>query len=550
MSYEENNSHYLYKTSCDNCGSSDANAVYSNGSHYCFSCGHYSPSEETLEVAHRRTTVKEFEPLVGDYTALKARGIHQDTCEKYGYFLASDWNKETERTERCQVANIRDAKGTLIGQKVRFKDKVFKTHGKPQDALFGMHLFTGGKKLVITEGEIDALSVSQVNGNKYPVVSIPTGAGKHIKTIVGKHLEYLDNFEEIILFFDSDDVGTTAAKEVASILPPNKVKLAKLGAYKDANEALVAKDYKAINNAIFTAEAYKPDGLLTIEDIRDEVEKPVEMGLPWFMPSLTKATYGRHYGSVVALGAGTGVGKTDWLTQSVSYDLRELKEKVGVFFLEQAPVETVKRVAGKHNGRQFHIPNDDAEFQKQLNEELKDDLSSDDYRNLYLYDSFGVTDWDSIKSKIIYLTTIGVRIFYIDHLTALATGTEDKDEKSELERITAEMAGLCKKYNVWMLTVSHLSTPATGSHEEGARVQIRQFKGSRAIGFWMYFMFALERNQQADNEEERHTTTFRILKDRNTGQSTGQTIALGYDQDTGLIYEKEGMEPVGAGKDF
>jgi len=48
-------------------------------------------------------------------------------------------------------------------------------------------------------------------------------------------------------------------------------------------------------------------------------------------------------------------------------------------------------------------------------------------------------------------------------------------------------------------------------------------------------MFGLERNQQADDEIERQTTTFRILKDRYTGKATGNTLRLGYDHETGRL---------------
>lgn len=52
-------------------------------------------------------------------------------------------------------------------------------------------------------------------------------------------------------------------------------------------------------------------------------------------------------------------------------------------------------------------------------------------------------------------------------------------------------------------------------------------------------MIGLERNQQAEDEDERQTTTLRILKDRYTGQATGKTILLGYDSETGRLFEKE-----------
>jgi twinkle protein len=64
---------------------------------------------------------------------------------------------------------------------------------------------------------------------------------------------------------------------------------------------------------------------------------------------------------------------------------------------------------------------------------------------------------------------------------------------------------------------------------------IRHFKGSRSIGFWSYFMFGLERDQQAEDVMESRKTTFRILKDRYTGQATGKCIDLGYIPETGRI---------------
>lgn len=537
MSYEEND--YLYKTSCDHCGSSDANAVFSDGHTYCFSCEHRTPPDDSKELKTTNPTSKPFTPLTGDFMPLSSRSIHQDTCEHLGYFWSTYAKERGDEPEPVQVANIRDASGALVGQKVRFKDKDFRGIGRPQDGLFGMHKFKTGLRLVITEGEIDALSVSQFGQNQYPVVSIPTGAKGAAKTIA-KHLDWLEGFKEIVLFFDNDEDGREAIKQVANILPAGKTKVAKLPeTYKDANDALQAGDLQAIKTAIFNALPYKPDGLLTITEIKEKALKPIEWGIPWFLPALTQATYGRRMGDLCFLGAGTGIGKTDFLTQSMAYDLFENKQKVAGFLLEQDPVETTKRIVGKQNGKLYHIPSDE-DYTEELNELYDSEELSPE--NFVLYDSWGVTSWDSMKTKINYLVTQGFKVFYIDHLTALATGDDDKDERKELERITAEMAGMCKKHGIWMLVISHLTTPESGSHEEGARVKIRHFKGSRAIGFWAYFMFGIERNQQSDDPDEAATALFRVLKDRFTGQSTGLTIPLGYDRETGRQFESQGFE--------
>ncbi|MCV6038929.1 hypothetical protein OFP00_38195, partial [Escherichia coli] len=72
----------------------------------------------------------------------------------------------------------------------------------------------------------------------------------------------------------------------------------------------------------------------------------------------------------------------------------------------------------------------------------------------FIYDNFGLCDWQKVKVKILYLIGKGYRIFYIDHLTALATGGE-KDEKKELEDIMADIATFAKRHNVLFHLVSH-----------------------------------------------------------------------------------------------
>ncbi|MDQ0392637.1 hypothetical protein [Labrys monachus] len=60
-----------------------------------------------------------------------------------------------------------------------------------------------------------------------------------------------------------------------------------------------------------------------------------------------------------------------------------------------------------------------------------------------------------------------------------------------------------------------------------------------AIGFWCHYMFGLERDQQHEDERWRSITVFRVLKDRYTGRATGEVIYLGYDRDTGTLFETE-----------
>lgn len=463
--------------------------------------------------------------------------MSEETCRKWGYTVGELGG------QTVQVANYRDISGRLIAQKVRFRNKEFRFFGDTKGAgLYGQHLWRDrGKQIVITEGEIDALSVSQAQGNKWPVVSLPNGA-QGARKAIEKQLSWLLGFEEIILMFDNDEPGQKAAADVAALFPPGRCKIAKLP-LKDASDMLVAGRAKELVEAVWEAKVYRPDGLVTIADLRERVLAPPAVGLPWFSDDLTSLTYGRRTGEIYAFGAGTGVGKTDMFTEQMNYDISVLNVPVAVFALEQQPVETIRRIAGKKAGKRFHVP-DDSWTAEELSGVLQE---LENGGRLYLYDSFGATDWNVIKNTIRYLThSEGVRLFYLDHLTALAAAEDD--ERAALEKIMAEMGGLVKELDIVLHLISHLATPDGKPHEEGGRVMIRHFKGSRSIGFWCHFMFGLERNQQDEDEALRQTTTLRVLKDRYTGQATGKCLYFGYQAEQGRLIELDGPPEKGGGQ--
>lgn len=464
---------------------------------------------------------------VGEASDLPKRLLTEETCRRAGYTLSRMGE------EPVQVANYRDPEtGAIVAQKVRGRDKEFRFLGDSKAAgLFLQHLWRdGGKRVIVTEGEVDALTVFQEMGYKWPVVSVPNGA-QGAKKSLAKHLEWLLKFEHVDLCFDQDDPGRKATEECLPLFPPGRARTIRLP-LKDPNEMLQEGRKKELLDALWSPAEFRPDGIVTIADIREEALTPPAWGLPWWVEGLNKATFGRRFGEAVALGAGTGIGKSDFLSQQIAHDITVLGEKVGMFAFEQQPVETLKRIAGKVSGKSFHIP--DGSWTAQELASAIDTLEA--AGGLYLYDHFGACDWDVVASRIRFLAhTEGVRIFYVDHLTALA-GHGD-EERGSLERIMAQLGGLVKELDVWIMFVSHLATPEGKPHEEGGRVTIKQFKGSRAIGYWSHFMFGMERDTQADDEEERQTTTFRVLKDRYTGRANGLTIPLTYDVETGRLVE-------------
>jgi len=526
-------SNFLRHTACPECGSSDANAEYDDGHTHCFACGR-TASDGASEPAKREPT-KTRGLVRGDWLELPSRGLTEETCRKF------DYTQGTYKGRGCQVANYHDpVTRQVVAQKLRFKDKSFAVVGDGKHMpLYGQNLWPAtGRRVVITEGEIDALSVAQATGHSWPTVSLPNGAQGAVAAIK-RALEWLNGYESVVLCFDMDEAGQKAALECAPLFEPGKCAIASL-TRKDANEMLKAGEVKALSSLLWNAKTYRPDGIVSLDEIEARVLANPEVGRPYPWPSLTKATFGRRPGDVIGLGAGSGVGKTDLFTQLIAHDVMELGIPCGVLYLEQSVGETGRRIAGKIAGRRFHVP-DDGWTQDEL-EATWGKLKATG--KLHLYDNFGVCDWDTIKSKMRYMVqSLGCRHLFLDHLTALAA-MED-DERRALDAIMAEAASMAHALNFTLHYVSHLATPDGDPHEEGGRVQGKHFKGSRSILYWSHLLLGLER----DTQDQTNSAVLRVLKDRYTGQANGTLIRLKYDEKTGLLSERSAAEAHGFKED-
>ena len=212
------------------CGSSDAFCVDIHGNGKCFSCGKTFPgylhTDGTEQVVARNKM--QDKQLEGTIEALPARGITKDTCEVYNYYTSTDRTKEFAQLPE--------------GQKVRkLAPKGFFSIGHiPQGTMFGADIFeqSDRKTLVITEGEIDAMTAHQMF--EVPAIS-PIGGAKAMASAIEKNLEFITSFSQVILAGDADKPGQEAMDEVLKILSP-RVAVAKMSypdGVKDLNDGYV-----------------------------------------------------------------------------------------------------------------------------------------------------------------------------------------------------------------------------------------------------------------------------------------------------------------------
>lgn len=524
---DKDESTFLRHIPCENCGSSDANSLYSDNHQFCFACNTHVKGDGECSSTQTSTAKKERGLISGSYQDLIKRGIREDTCRKFGYQVGEHQGRTV------QIAPYYDASGTLIAQKIRTPNKDFSVLGSINTAqLFGAQLWNSGKKIVVTEGEIDCLTVSQVQGNKWPVVSIPNGASG-AKKAIQKNLEYLNQFEEVIFMFDQDEPGKKAAAECVELFEAGKAKIATLP-FKDANECLQNGQPEAIVSAMWNAKAYRPDGILAGEDLWDQVSSTeVIPSIPYPWESLNTITHGARKGELVTMTAGSGVGKSA-IVREVAHHLIKAGETVGMIMLEENPKRTALGLMGIELNKPLHLSREGVD-EADLKAAFEGTVGSG---RVFLYNHFGSSDIDNLVSRVRFLARgCGCGWIILDHLSIVVSGLGDGDERRLIDNAMTMLRTLVEETGVGLFLVSHLKRPSDGrGHEEGAKTSLSQLRGSHSIAQLSDMVIGLERNQQGDNP---NVTTLRVLKNRFSGE-TGEAGCLLYDRETGRLSETTG----------
>ena len=520
---------FLRHISCDNCGSSDGRGVYEDGTSWCFVCetweGSSNDTEDTL--SNGKLLERHSRLLQGSYTDIPKRGIREDTCRKYGYQTGTDSSGEP-----CHIANYHDIGGRAVAQKLRKPGKHFTWVGErgTQLPLWGQHLWTSGKSVVITEGEIDTLSfATSFTGPNHPCVSLPDGAQSAVKAIT-KAYEWLNKFDKIVLCFDQDESGQKASQQVAEMLPVGKVYIMRL-LRKDANETLLMDGPAAITQAFWNAIEWRPDGIVSGEELWSDIleHKTVEsVSYPW--ECVSTKTLGLRRGELVTVTAGSGIGKSAFVRE-IAFHLLNQGECVGMMMLEENTRRTALGLMGLVVNKPLHQDRDGV-TEEQLRAAFTATLGTN---RLYLYDHFGSTDIDNLLNKVRYMAKgLNCGWIILDHLSIVVSALEGNDERRMIDRAMTLLRTLVEETGIGLLVVSHLKRPEGRGHEEGAHTSLSQLRGSHAIAQLSDIVIGLERDQQ--DKEKADQTTVRVLKNRFSGD-TGETGVLFYNKATGRLNE-------------
>lgn len=527
--------------------------TYENGWSTCHACDHrIPPSGKPLERKTNTVTSKKYANPVppakrGECRDIAKRKIKKETCQRYGYTVIGN----------CHVAPYY-SDGELVGHKVRNVDtKNFIGYGGDEykkAELFGQHLFdTGGKRVIVTEGEIDCLSVYQTIASRtkgeWAVVSLKNGASgdkkgesKKVVNEIKRAFEWLNSFEEVVFCFDNDVPGTQSAQACAKIFPPGKAHVTQLR-HKDPNEYLMKGNTQDLWKDLWNSPQYVPQGIVSLGEIK--VTKDIGDILTYTSPVMTAKMLGRKIGTMTGILSGTGSGKTTFVFDQMMDDVFNNNIRVGAIFLESTvsnikldiagmilnkPVRAIlyqrklmeidERVIGE-----FPDTLDDAELDRVLEALNKND-------NLHLYDHWGEGSEDAIIEKMEYLVSgLGCQSIILDHMNLVNTNDEGP---VGLEKFVKRVQSLTKRLPAHFMIISQLAQSDGKSWEEGRVPVPRDMRGTQNVPGTFDELMAITRDQQAEEEEDRNTVYFHSLKGRDN-KFTGLIECRQYDKTTGRL---------------
>lgn len=531
-----------YHLPCPLCGGSDPVSVDEKGHGYCFSCNthikNYKEGESPTDVTDFKTYQRNsMNSLEGNFVELTDRNISLNTAKKYGVkAVVNSSNVPIKHMYPYYIAN------EIAGTKIRSNTKEFSWEGSPKGTgLFGQQLFQdGGKFVTIVEGECDAMAAYELLGSKWPVVSLKNGAAGAVKD-VKENLEFLEKFDSVVISFDNDKPGKDAARRVARVLRPGKAKILTLpDDFKDANDVLKQGKHQAYVNSWWAAKIYTPTGVINVSENKSKFHNRVKKeSIPYPWDGLNKKLYGLRQGELVLLTGGTGLGKSSVTREIEHWLIKSTKDNVGVIALEEDYTRTVDGILSIEANARLYIDQEREKFsEEQLDTYFDNVYGGKNKDRVWIHAHFGSNDIEEIFSKLRYMIVgCNCKWIVVDHLHMLVSALAEGDERRTIDNIMTRFRSLVEETGAGLILVCHLRrVDGNKGHENGIETSVSHIRGSQSIAQLSDCILSLERNQQADDEEEANTTKIRVLKSRYTGD-VGVASYLLYDRDTGRLSE-------------
>lgn len=497
---------------------------------------YYRPKKQFKKLNTPKEPIKPKEPAV-EY--LLNRGISEKIAARY---------EITTQTEHSNILvfPFYDEEGRMQFVKYRKTDfnkerdnnkEWCESNCKP--ILFGMKQCNlENKRLILTEGQIDSLSVAEAGIEN--AVSVPTGAKGF--TWIPYCYDWMKKFDSIVVFGDFEKGKISLLEEMKSRFP-NRIFHVRHEDYqgcKDANELLMKYGKEAVRKAVENAKMIDLKNIIPLSEVKSvniyELDK-----LKTGINELDRCLYGGlPFGTVCIIAGKRGDGKSTLGSQIMG---SAIKQGYTTFtYSGELPNYLYKNWFDFQIAGPYHITENNKDgivnrFITTKNQEL---INAWYQGKAYIYDSRIVEkdeQEDLLKTIRDGIKRYGISVILLDNLMTAMYLDENRgsDKYDQQGKFVRELTRIALEFNVLILLVAHRrkNSFTTDANDE--------ISGSGDITNLASVTLSYDRMSKDEIDKGLDTEGQRkliIAKNRLFGKINLKGIVLDYDEKSKRIYEK------------
>lgn len=477
-----------------------------------------------------------------------------DKSKVYAYFEQRKISRETldaldvrQDSEGNAVFNYYDTNDVLTMVKYKPSHKV--QHGQAKcwcqqnsdtaPLLFNMNRINVNSPLLICEGEPDCLSAIEAGFKN--AVSVPLGSSN--LHWIDENLEWLDQFDSIIICADNDDAGMKMQKECVPRLGSWRTKVVDIPAIpigntgrvtKDLNEILYVCGKDKVLELILDAKDSPVPSVADLSDVEPTEYEDVD-GVTTGLKAIDDELMRLFFGTLTIVSGQPGSGKSSLLTQLAcnsldndigtwlfSGELPNGVEKSWFNYIFAGPRNITDAISRRGNPYKKISTTTLAEINKTYKGRWH--IYRDDYDNTL--DKLIASMTDTVRKY-------GARCLILDNFMCIDTETSEEELRSQTDTIK-KLIEFAKKYQVAVILVCH-----PRKMDAGTNVGIYDIAGTSNIVNLAHRTIGLRRVTDAERENAakysekrrqllKYDVIVTIVKDRMFGR---QNI------DVGLYYD-------------
>ena len=469
----------------------------------------------------KRTYTKaqqEFEPL-GDEIIdfFKSRGINKSILEY--------WDVQKDNREGKEVIVFKHKTLTGKVELNAFRNLETKDFGREtgnKTILFGMDKIDFSKPVIITEGHIDALSVSIVYKN---VLSVPAGINN--SDWIENCWNFINRVGKFIFWADNDGKkGIELAEKIRLRLGKEKCDVEFHHKYKDANELLMAEGSEGLNDFIDEILSPKIEGLINMGRRRSGPAENENFKIGFY--DIDRHLKGFGYGDLTVIFGRDNEGKSTFISQAIAELLKTQKVFLYSGELPDYKIEEwimSQIIAG--DKQYIEIQHDEYGDEVKIIKDNARDAILRWYRDkFYLFESKMGCDINSRLFDVMEnaFKVLGVKVFFIDNMMT-ATDDSNSDTVKAENGFVKKLKNFCLTYNVHVFLIAHPNKAGSIEYTPLNKVDVN---GSKVITNAADNVIAVERSwdpkkekidkmycRQVEGESGKYYTgIIRILKNR------------------------------------